>query len=165
VTDCGTGNPAYKDVIVFYEPDVFLGNDTTILQGQSLVLDAGNPGSEYLWSTGETTQTIVVNTSGTYSVNVTNPCGSASDEIEVSVYVGIDESLKTGTCFSAYLSGKKLILQDLPGDIENIRVYSVTGTLMFEGRPADEISLAGHGIYIVRATGRDKNCTRKIIVP
>lgn len=41
----------------------------------SLTLDAGNPHSTYLWSTGETTQTITVNTVGNYTVTVTNDCG------------------------------------------------------------------------------------------
>ena len=56
-------------------PVVFLGNDTTIMQGQTLILDAGNPGSNYLWSTGETTQTLPVSVTGTYSVSVSNFCG------------------------------------------------------------------------------------------
>ena len=165
VSDCGTGNPAYKDVSVMYEPEVFLGNDTTILQGQALVLDAGNPGSEYLWSTGATTQTIVVTTTGTYSVTVFNYCGSASDEIEVSVFVGTDEFIESVSCFSVLLSGRKLVLRDLPGDFEKIRVYSVTGALIFEGNSSDEISLSGHGIFLVRVTGNDRTCCRKILLP
>jgi len=35
------------------------------------ILDAGNPGSTYLWSTGETTQTITPSTAGAYTVTVT----------------------------------------------------------------------------------------------
>ncbi|NTV84076.1 MAG: hypothetical protein HGA23_07240, partial [Bacteroidales bacterium] len=76
VSECGTGNPAFKNVLVLNQPEVFLGNDTTILQGHSIILDAGNPGSDYLWSTGETTQTIMVNETGIYSVSVFNFCGS-----------------------------------------------------------------------------------------
>ncbi len=37
-----------------------------------ITLDAGYPGADYLWSTTETTRTILVTTSGTYSVTVTN---------------------------------------------------------------------------------------------
>lgn len=40
-------------------------------QNPEVTLDAGNPGSDFLWSTGETTQTIQVG-EGTYSVTVTN---------------------------------------------------------------------------------------------
>jgi hypothetical protein len=40
-----------------------------------VVLDAGNVGSTYLWNTGETTQTISVDTAGTYTVTVTTAAG------------------------------------------------------------------------------------------
>ncbi|MFN5210224.1 MAG: hypothetical protein ACK5D8_12140, partial [Bacteroidota bacterium] len=48
-----------------------------------LELDALNPGSSYLWSTGATTQTITVTTPGTYSVTVTGPCGIGVDSVVV----------------------------------------------------------------------------------
>jgi gliding motility-associated-like protein len=48
-----------------------------------LELDALNPGSTYLWSTGATSQSIVVSTPGTYSVTVTGPCGVGTDQIVV----------------------------------------------------------------------------------
>jgi len=57
-------------------PLVDLGNDTTICVGESLVLDAGNPGSTYTWSgTNAFSQTITVNQSGNYICYVTNPDG------------------------------------------------------------------------------------------
>ena len=47
---------------------------------QSLVLNGGNfPGASYLWSTGDTTQSLSVSTSGTYWVEVSNSCGNAID--------------------------------------------------------------------------------------
>jgi hypothetical protein len=63
-------------------PVVNLGNDLDICLSDTVMLDAGNVGSNYLWSTGETTQTIKVNSAGTYSVNVSNGNACvASDEI------------------------------------------------------------------------------------
>ena len=54
-------------------PTVDLGNDTTsICQGDSVLLDAGSGHTNYLWSTGDTTQTIYASTSGSYSVTVGN---------------------------------------------------------------------------------------------
>jgi PKD repeat protein len=47
---------------------VNLGNDTTMAEGDTLVLDAGNPGATYWWSTAETTQSIKVTTSGHYRI-------------------------------------------------------------------------------------------------
>lgn len=54
---------------------VNIGNDTSICDGTSIILDAGNAGMTYLWSTGATTQTISVNATGTYSVTVRNSQG------------------------------------------------------------------------------------------
>jgi len=51
---------------------VSLGNDTTLCGGDSLQLDAGNPGESYLWSTLETSQQIYVSAAGQYIVTVTN---------------------------------------------------------------------------------------------
>ena len=82
-----TGFDASFEVMIgIPAPIVNLGNDTTFCQGPSLTLDAGNPGNSFLWSTGDTTQTITVNTSGTYSVTVTDSAGnSGSDTIMVTV--------------------------------------------------------------------------------
>ena len=44
------------DVTTNASPVVNLGNDSTVCD--SLQLDADNAGATYLWSTGETTQTI-----------------------------------------------------------------------------------------------------------
>ncbi len=57
-------------VAVNPSPFVALGLDQTLCQGQNLTLDAGNPGSSYIWSTGETTQTINVSGVGSYWVFV-----------------------------------------------------------------------------------------------
>lgn len=72
---------------VFLAPTITvdLGNDTVICAGQSLVLDAGNAGSDHAWSTGAQSQSIQVSTSGTYSVTVSNAACSASDLIGVTV--------------------------------------------------------------------------------
>ncbi|MFN3940127.1 MAG: PKD domain-containing protein, partial [Chitinophagales bacterium] len=66
-------------------PNVELGPNATACD--EVELDAGNPGSVYAWSTGATTQEIVVTTSGTYSVTVTNPSSgcSVSDAITLTV--------------------------------------------------------------------------------
>ncbi|MBI2271397.1 MAG: hypothetical protein HYU69_13720 [Bacteroidetes bacterium] len=49
----------------------------------SIVLKA-NLGTSYLWSNGETTQSIIVKQKGNYSVNVTNQCGTAlSDTLKI----------------------------------------------------------------------------------
>jgi hypothetical protein len=57
-------------------PVVELGNDTTICEGETLLLDAGNPGSVYTWSGSNTyTQTMEVSEEGSYIVYVTDTAG------------------------------------------------------------------------------------------
>ena len=65
---------------------VDLGMDTTICVDEILTLDAG-AGTSFVWSTGEFTQTIAVDTAGTYWVEVTNATGCTGfDDIEVTEY-------------------------------------------------------------------------------
>ncbi len=78
------------DVTTAAAPVVALGNDTTYCGSAGpvllITLDAGNPGATYLWSTGATTQSISVSTSGSYSVTVTNAAGcTGRDTINVTV--------------------------------------------------------------------------------
>jgi subtilisin-like proprotein convertase family protein len=56
-------------------PTITPSGSTTICPGDSVILTS-NTASNYLWSTGETTQSIVVKTSGSYTVSST--CGASS---------------------------------------------------------------------------------------
>jgi hypothetical protein len=60
---------------------------TTFCAGGSVTLTASSGGSSYLWSTGATTQAITVNSSGNYSVTVTdaNGCSATSTPRSVTV--------------------------------------------------------------------------------
>ncbi|WKK66824.1 T9SS type A sorting domain-containing protein [Lutimonas zeaxanthinifaciens] len=62
------------------------GEDQSICQGQSATLTASG-GSTYLWSNGETTQSITVNPDETNTYSVTVSEGNASDTDEVIVNV------------------------------------------------------------------------------
>jgi PKD repeat protein len=67
-------------------PTVSLGADRTFCVGDSVILNAGNAGMTYLWSTGATTQTIVAKTAGAYSVTVRNAQGNPTrDTVNVAV--------------------------------------------------------------------------------
>jgi PKD repeat protein len=66
-----------------------LGADTTICFGESVTLDAVNPGATYLWSTGESSQQVTVSDNGAYSVTVSLDGCTAKDTINVTTSVSV----------------------------------------------------------------------------
>ena len=63
---------------------VFLGNDTALCNNSYFIIDAGSGFKEYLWSTGDSSQLIVVTTSGTYGVKVKDSQNKiSSDKIQI----------------------------------------------------------------------------------
>ncbi len=84
-------------------PQVNWGSTVSFCQGNSFTLNAANPNSTYVWSTGASSPSISVTTSGTYWVSVTNPCGTTSDTIQVivdspvNVNLGPDRAICNGS--------------------------------------------------------------------
>ncbi len=77
---------------VVIEPSfsVNLGPDTALCPGETIVLDAGYPGSTYLWNNGSTNQTLAVSSNGLFSVVVTDGSGcNGTDSIDVMLPVPI----------------------------------------------------------------------------
>jgi hypothetical protein len=60
-----------------------LGEDITLCTGSSRQLDVTNENATYLWSTGATTPSITVSAAGTFSVAVSNSCGTSRDTVKV----------------------------------------------------------------------------------
>ncbi len=82
--------PSYNYFKYSYYSDyatLFLGTDRSICPGDSVFLDAGYGKASYLWSTGETTQTIWVKTAGAIWVSTTEPDCQLSDTIVISYYL------------------------------------------------------------------------------
>lgn len=61
------------NIIIFTPPVVTDEMDVILCEAETIVLDAKITGVDYEWSTGETTQSILISQPGTYSVNVTSP--------------------------------------------------------------------------------------------
>jgi trimeric autotransporter adhesin len=109
-----TGNCVYNDstkVIINPGQSLNIGNDTSLCNYHPLTLDAGVAFDTYQWSTGATTQTINVSTTGVYYVSATNiQCAAtAFDTISCIFYAvpvanaGADDTICSGTV--AVLSG------------------------------------------------------------
>src|SRR5690606_4622722 len=73
-------------IILRNNPEVDLGNDTSVCEDIILVLDAGPDGIDYFWNTGMSDRTITIEEAGTFIVLVTNDQGcTKSDTIEIEV--------------------------------------------------------------------------------
>ena len=84
VTAAGCLETDTVNISVALAPVVNLGPNFTACE--PFTLNANNPGSTYLWSTGVTTQSITTFNPGTYWVRVTNQFGCvASDTISVQI--------------------------------------------------------------------------------
>ncbi|MBI1287084.1 MAG: tandem-95 repeat protein [Flavobacteriales bacterium] len=85
-----TGTSARVTVDVWSNPTPTITPDgpTEFCDGDSVTLAAPTGFEEYLWSTGDTTETIVVMVGGTYNVAVTDEggCSGVSPDVTVTVY-------------------------------------------------------------------------------
>jgi hypothetical protein len=149
-------------VIVLPDMIVNLGPDLGTISG-SVTLDAANPGSLYLWSTGETTQSITVTTNGQYWVIVTNAGGCIEvDTINIGP-VSITERAISGFNINAYpnpIVDKTFTLDfgvSETSDVE-IKIMNVLGSVIysenlkdFNGSYSKKISMdnAAAGIYFI----------------
>lgn len=105
------GCKAYDTMVLKVDslPVVDLGPDVSFCSGDSLLLDAGNqdPSVSYAWSTNETTQQIIANTTGDFSVWVTDGNGCiGKDTVSITVWslpvvdLGGDTSICNGLLLS-----------------------------------------------------------------
>jgi PKD repeat protein len=136
-----------RDTIVItpgINPTVNLGPDTTVCAGYAVTLDAGNPGSTYLYSTGSTTQTLSVIPAGTYTVLVTNPQGCVGrDTITISVI-----PLASVSAISATRAGLSVTFTS---DAQNTGFYQWSfGDNTTDNTPSPVHSYAANGTYTVR---------------
>lgn len=113
-------------------PTVDLGTDTEIDNGDSITLDAGAGFVSYIWSTGDSTQTITVSTSGTYSVTVTDANGcEGTGDIVISV-TGINE-LTVANTVALYPNPAKeyVVVNSTETEINQIIVYNALGKSVY----------------------------------
>ncbi len=93
-------------------PIVDLGED--IAACDSFLIDAGNPGLAYQWSTGDTSQTIFARASGLYTATVINENGCATTDT-----VGVNITRSPVASFSASLNGLQVIFINTSPNLAN----------------------------------------------
>jgi gliding motility-associated-like protein len=122
-------------------PDLNLGNDTSLCQGQTMLLNPNTTGASYLWQDGSSNPTYTVTTAGIYWVEVTNAAGTATDSIIVSydpapvITLGNDTILCVGDhlLLDATFPGAAYLWQDASTNptftVTQPGIYSVQSTM------------------------------------
>lgn len=155
------------------KPVVNFGPDTLICDTATITLDGG-VGMSWIWSTGETTQTISVNTAGSYSVTTTSNGCNGSDTIVVTteICVGIDDLMRKRHEISLYPNptSDKVYL-DLKHDWvdSELRIVDAKGTLIYRKviqNELEEVDVQSWetGVYYVRILVGEETYTSSFIV-
>jgi hypothetical protein len=85
-------------VINLEKPQITSSGSTSICQGDSLTLTSSIADS-YLWSTGDTTQSIIISDAGNYTVTVTEgTCSETSDSVSIFVIEPSSSSVDAEIC-------------------------------------------------------------------
>ena len=145
-------------------PSLNLGNDTTLCTAQTLLLDATNNNSTYLWQDGSTQPTFTVDTTGVYSVKVDENGCDTSGNINVNYITKPVVNLGNDTTLC--------ITQQLLLDA----TYPLSTYLWQDGSVQPQYTVSHAGTYLVDVTNvcgdtKDsisvayENCACKFYVP
>ncbi|MBK9106284.1 MAG: gliding motility-associated C-terminal domain-containing protein [Saprospiraceae bacterium] len=134
-------------------PQVVLPADVTICEGDTLVLFNTGTSGAYTWNDMSTDTSLVVTSGGSYSLTVTNVCGSGADTIHVGMIalpplpdLGADDILCPGDTLqlSPMISGFSFLWQDMS--------------------TADSFLVVSPGTYFVQATNLCGNSADTMVV-
>jgi len=139
----------YDTIVVNFSPlpVVNLGADQQLCIGTPVTLDAGNPAFQFTWNTSDSTQQIIVDSAGTYSVTVTNSIGCiGTDAVNISY-----QELKTAGLDSSILLCSTLPtfqLTNLLSTNADIGGYWITNNFSGVVAPTGQVNISGQtGIY------------------
>jgi len=85
LTNCSSTDDI--SVLLLNVPDIDLGKDTTICDGDSIELSSLNPAITYQWNTGATSQTIIVSPkiNSSYTLTISDGVCANADTIEIRI--------------------------------------------------------------------------------
>ncbi len=171
-------------VDVTLAPANFLGNDTSICEQANITLDAGANMISYLWNTGDTTQTIVVNGSmgqGNYQywVNVVDQykC-SGTDTINVDVVycnsiINLDDNYQVKVYPNPATDLLKVEITGVKSDNLDLMIFDMQGKLVFLSKVAVKsehfltsinINNLAKGFYTLKIQGQNVYNIQKLII-
>jgi len=172
---------------VFYHPVteiipvVYLGKDTSICVYNNLELDAGNPGSGFLWSNGETTQKISVDASslgvGAYNYGVTvtaqNGC-TASDSrlVIIDPCTGMNDIKPNNIdIFPNPTNGEIFINTADKSNSFQIKIFDLCGIIVSGNIYANnldkhtlDLSNLSPGVYLLKLSCNEFSCSERIVL-
>ncbi|HLF63483.1 MAG TPA: hypothetical protein VI603_07015, partial [Saprospiraceae bacterium] len=130
-------------------PDIDLPASVDLCQGDTVVIDAGVTGVQYLWndaSTGSATTApeLIVTTSGIYYLQVSNACGTDADTIMI-IDAGPAPTVSLGADLSL-----------CPGDVMNVIPVSsdVQSWLWHDSSTSSSFSVSAAGVVYVEASNQ-----------
>jgi len=121
-------------------PMVDLGEDQSICDGQSLLLEVPEGQGEYEWQDGTTGPSYEVTTSGTYTLTISNDCGEATDDIFVSLLDG-PPSIELGND-TTLCEGEVLDLEIDEPESTYMWQDGSTGSSFHASNPTDSLMIA-----------------------
>jgi gliding motility-associated-like protein len=159
---------AYNEI-----PRFSLGPDFDLCERQPEDIQPDRPGNsdwQYLWQDGTTTPVYRVTITGTYTLRITNNCGSAADEVVVKKGIC---GLHMPSAFTPDGNGLNDVFKPVYGndvtafrmDIYNRwgqRIFTTTGNKGWDGRFRNHPQSAGTYIWVVKYdTNKAKGLTLK----
>ncbi|MCK8481906.1 T9SS type A sorting domain-containing protein, partial [Psychroserpens algicola] len=148
VTGISNGCEVSDEVMVTVAFEASAGADQTICQGYSTTLTASE-GDAYLWSTGETTQSITVNPSGTQTYTVTVYQGAFQDDADVTVSVNPNPNVIISN------GGEVMILE---GEFVTLSASGANSYLWNNGATQPNIAVSPSATTTYEVTGYINNC-------
>jgi len=138
---CGWSKPYYTTVgvVPVLIPTISANGSTTICTGDSVELST-DLGNNYQWSTGETTQSIIVNTPGQYTVTVEDLDGCIGESAPIEVIINsIPNPVIDAIGDSTICAGSTVVIESPLG----------SSYLWSTGETTQSISVDSAGVYEV----------------
>jgi hypothetical protein len=179
VNDADTDDAILSNVDIT-APDVDLGSDTVIFTSDTYEISPTDSYISYIWSTGETTSSIVISETGTYKVTVTNEYSCVGIDSIHCIHdpgIGFDDLIKGNGYSISYYPNPAI--NELKVEIANtepkdliIEIINIQGQILYTKEYNQtlntieqiDVNSYSQGVYYLRFRIDDKFYMRKLII-